>query len=409
MTSASKGANPVNEVSGTLVLPEAGGKVRLAGGEVMVDGERIALVNAPQQAIAVRIIFPAFCDAHLHLPQFRVIGGHGLPLLDWLDRIVYPAEVRWNETAIARAEARAAAQRLLAAGTTGVAAYATSSSAGAQGAIEELAEAGLRGYVGQVLMDRAAPAELIAPAERQLHEAAELRTVGRVAPIVTPRFAISCTPDLLAGAGRLAQETGWRVQTHLAETAAERARAAELFGGRGYVDIYREAGLLRPGAIFAHAVHVDETDRRTLAAAGAIVAHCPTANAFLGSGRMDLAAMQTAGVTMALGSDIGAGPDVSMVRVARAMAETALSLGNPPPSAEACFWRITRGNADALGLDGAGRLETGAAADLLVIEPDIDWLEAPDPLGALLFGWDDRWIKAVIAQGRVVHGDLPAG
>jgi guanine deaminase len=123
---------------------------------------------------------------------------------------------------------------------------------------------------------------------------------------------------------------------------------------------------------------------------------------------MDLAAMHAAGVTVALGSDIGAGPDVSMVRVARAMAETALSLGHEPPTAEACFWQITRGNAEALGLGGAGRLEEGAAADLLVLEPDIDWLAAPDPLGALLFGWDDRWIKAVVARGRIVHGELPA-
>jgi len=395
-------------VSGTLFLPEAGGKVRLAGGEVRLDGDRIALVNAPERASNGRIIFPTFCDAHMHLPQFRVIGGHGLPLLEWLDRIVYPAEVRWNDAATARAEVRAAARRLLAAGTTGVAAYATSSSAGARVALEELHEAGLRGYVGQVLMDREAPPELLAPAQRQLEEAAQLRAVGRMAPAVTPRFAISCTPELLAGAARLAHETGWRVQTHLAETAADCARAAELFGGRGYMDIYREAGLLRPGAIFAHAVHVDDTDRQALAASGAVVAHCPTANAFLGSGRMDLAAMHAAGVTVALGSDIGAGPDVSMARVARAMAETALSLGHPAPSPEACFWQITRGNADALGLDDAGRLEEGAAADLLVIEPDIDWQEAPDPLGALLFGWDDRWIRAVITRGRVAHGAMPA-
>ena len=127
---------------------------------------------------------------------------------------------------------------------------------------------------------------------------------------------------------------------------------------------------------------------------------------FLGSGRMDLAAMRAAGVAVALGSDIGAGPDVSMVRVARAMAETAVALGHMPPSPAECFWQITRGNADALGWADAGRLEPGAAADLLVIEPDIDWRSAPDPLGALLFAWDDRWIKAVIAEGRLVYGSL---
>src|SRR5690606_28578805 len=170
--------------------------------------------------------------------------------------------------------------------------------------------------------------------------------------------------------------------------------------------IYREAGLLRQGSIFAHAIRLGDDERRQLAAAGAVGAQCPTANAFLGSGRMDLAAMQAAGVAVASGGDSGARADVGSVRVARAMAETALSLGHRPPTAEACFWQITRGNADALGLSDAGRLEAGAAADLLVVEPDIDWLAAPDPLGALLFGWDDRWIKAVVARGRVVHGEV---
>jgi guanine deaminase len=150
--------------------------------------------------------------------------------------------------------------------------------------IEELHEAGLSGYVGQVLMDRGAPAELVAPAERQLHEAAELRATGRIEPIVTPRFALSCSADLLAGAGRLAREKGWRIQTHLAETVADSARASELFDGHKYVDIYREAGLLQPGAIFAHCIHLDDAERQALADAGAVAAHCPTANTFLGAG-----------------------------------------------------------------------------------------------------------------------------
>ncbi len=330
-----------------------------------------------------------------------------MPLLEWLQRIVYPAEARWNDPAVARADTESAARRLIAAGTLGVAAYATSNAASAQAAIDTLAAAGLRGIVGQVLMNREAPAELIAPAEQQLHGAAALRPAGRITPAITPRFAIACTPELLAGAARLADETGWPVQTHLAETGAECARVRDLFGD-AYLDVYREAGLLRRGAIFAHAIHLDDADRAALAAAGAIVAHCPTANAFLGSGRMDLAAMRAAGVIVALGSDIGAGPDVSMVRVARAMAETALTLGHQPPTPAECFWQITRSNADALGWTDTGRLEPGASADLLVIEPDIDWHAAPDPLGALLFAWDDRWIRAVVAQGRLIYGELPA-
>src|SRR5690606_28746238 len=116
-----------------------------------------------------------------------------------------------------------------------------------------------------VLMDRSAPAQLVAPAAQQLDEAARLQPAGRIEPIITPRFALSCSPELLAGAAELAQEKHWRVQTHLAETTAECARARELFNGRNYLDVYRDAGLLQPGAIFAHCIHLDDADRRALA------------------------------------------------------------------------------------------------------------------------------------------------
>ncbi|MFG0284268.1 MAG: amidohydrolase family protein [Phycisphaerales bacterium JB039] len=395
-----------DRLRGVLLRPQHRGAIRLEPGRIQLTAGSVTAIEPIPGPAAATLICPAFIDAHLHLPQFGLIGAHGLPLLEWLQRVVYPAEARWSDPGAARADSAAAARRLLRAGTVGVAAYATSHGPAAQAAIEELAQAGLRGVAGQVLMDREAPAGLVAPADAQLEHAAALRGAGRIAPAITPRFAISCTPQLLAGAGRLAAERGWLVQTHLAETEAECARVRDLFDGRQYLDVYREAGLLQPGALFAHGIYLTDADREALADSRAVITHCPTANSFLGSGRMDLRAMRAAGVRIALGSDVGAGPDVSMVRVARAMAETAVALGHAPPTSAECFWQITRGNAEALGWADAGRIEPGAPADLLVIEPDIDWRSAPDPLGALLFGWDDRWIRAVIAQGRIVHGSV---
>ena len=123
---------------------------------------------------------------------------------------------------------------------------------------------------------------------------------------------------------------------------------------------------------------------------------------------MDRRGHMNSGVTLALGSDIGAGYERSMVRVARAMVEAAASLAGPEaseqdqvPTADHAWWQITAGNAQALGWPDAGRLVPGAAADVVVAQPDIGWLSGPvDPLSRLLWAWDDRWVKQTLIRGR---------
>ena len=110
------------------------------------------------------------------------------------------------------------------------------------------------------------------------------------------------------------------------------------------------------------------------------------------------------GVTIAVGSDIGAGYERSMVRVARAMIESAASSGDDHPDAATAWYSITAGNADALGWKDEGRLTPGASADLVVIQPNIPWRDsAADPLANLMFSWDDRWIKATMVRGNLVN------
>jgi len=123
---------------------------------------------------------------------------------------------------------------------------------------------------------------------------------------------------------------------------------------------------------------------------------------------MDRAALRRDDVRLALGSDIGAGYERNMVRVARAMIEAAAQIGAEIPDAAVAWHAITAGNAAALGWDDAGRLQVNAPADLVVAEPDIDWLGPPtDPLATLLFAWDDRWITEVLLQGvRKISANL---
>ena len=397
------------------------GRARLASGTVEIDGEQIVeVVECPPEEFPKTVdtggpdalICPGFIDTHLHLPQFDTIGAHGLPLLEWLDGVTFPAERKWEDADYARGMTGRVADQLVAHGTTAVCAYATVHHAGTCAALETVRDAGLRGVVGQTLIDRNAPDFLTRPAAQLLDETADLlgRFVpgGRVAAAITPRFAITCTAEFMADMGRLAAERSAVIQSHLAETLPECAFIAELFDGTSYVDVYRAAGLLTPRAIYGHGIYLDDGDRQTLADAGAIIAHCPTANSFLRSGTMDRRGHLAGGVALSLGSDIGGGYERSMVRVARAMVEAAASFAEVPadqlPGPAEAWWQITAGNAAALGWDDAGRLEPGHPADVLVIEPDIRWQSSSvDPLAMLLFAWDDRWIKRTLVQGRVAY------
>ena len=128
---------------------------------------------------------------------------------------------------------------------------------------------------------------------------------------------------------------------------------------------------------------------------------------------MDLGAHLASGLSVSLGSDIAGGPDISMVRVARAMIETVKHLrlrGHSDrrfPSAASAWWQITAGNAGAIGLQSHGSLRAGAPADLVLMRPtDRAWLTAPhhpDPLAALLYSFDERCIQHTLVLGRIAH------
>jgi len=396
-------------IAGTLLVPDGPASVRLTRGHVRVAGATIESVTLADDLPDADFggngwfVCPGFVDAHLHVPQFDSIGAFGLELLDWLDRVIFPAETRWADADYAGAMGERVARELLSFGTTAVGAYGTVHAEGTAAAMRALASHGIAGVMGQSLMDRNAPHELTRPANELLEEAASAKRVGRLAPAITPRFAVSCTDELLKGAGMIASRTGQAVQTHIAETERECELIAELFDDLPYAEVYGRAGLLGERTILAHGIRLSGAERALIAQHRSVVAHCPTANLFLRAGEMDRAGHARAGVRLALGSDVAGGPDRSMVRVARAMLETAIRMGAEPPPAAAAWWQITGGNADALARPELARLAAGKDADLVVVRPTIRWHDAPDPLARLLWGWDDRWIERVIVAGKPIE------
>lgn len=384
----------------------APGMVRIRDGRIdeVVEGELSASADAggPQYLVS-----PGFVDTHLHLPQFDMIGAHGLPLLQWLSNVTFHAEAKWADADYAAAMVWRAVSQCFSFGTTAICAYSSVHHDATAAALRVASDAGMRGVIGQVLMDQQAPESLCRPAAQLIEETRKLLDRfppgSSMAAAVTPRFAITCSAELLAGAGRLASERSAIVQTHLAETIPECQRVSELFDGLSYVDVYDRAGLMGPRSIFGHGIYLNEVDRRRIATANGIIAHCPTANSFLRSGTMRRESLIKDNVAVTLASDIGAGYERSMVRVGRAMIEAAASLGDHYPDAAAAWHAITTGNANLLGWTDLGRIAAGAAADLVLIKPNIPWLDGTvDPLSQLMFAWDDRWIERTWVRGDTV-------
>ncbi|MCZ6836285.1 MAG: amidohydrolase family protein [Planctomycetota bacterium] len=387
--------------------------VEIGEGDPPLDGEMID-AGGPEC-----IICPGFIDAHLHLPQFDVVGCDGQSLMQWLDNIVYPAEMKWADQSVAIRQTLSAYRRMLASGTLGFAGYLTSHHHAVMAATKAAHQIPLRGIVGQVLMDQMAPSELLNQLEARLNRSEK----GRLDTSLNPRFALACSERLLAQTGqrfnegfpfsfkqREAGEMGTRLflQTHLAETENEVTQVRELYPDDDhYAGVYDRHGLLSENTLLAHCLHLCDAEWDLIAKRDCVVVHCPGANTFLLSGVFDLNTIRERSIRLALGSDIAAGCDLAMPRVARSMIEMAkmrrmtIDPKTHVPSGAEAWTMITRGNADALGFHDMGRLEVGASADLLVLRVpfEVDGYL----IDKLIHTWRENYISSRVLRGNSMH------
>jgi len=390
---------PPFAIRARLLSPLAsGGTLHEADGLVAVDGDgSLSFVGAagaaPPDLVAgavdVRpwIVMPGLIDTHAHLPQLPNAGlGFALDLLTWLDRLTFPTERSWADPAVATRLAPAIFRAFAAVGTTTVLAYGVVYEAAMEAAFLAAEAHGIRAILGKVMMDRVTYDPTIEPGtilNRSLREAADLigrwhgAADGRLGYAVTPRFAVSCTAEMLRESASLARSTGSWWQTHVSEDPGEIAEVARLFpGARDYVDVYDRAGGLGERSVLAHAIHLSDRELARLVETRTRVSHCPASNLFIGAGVMPLARWLEAGVVVGLGSDVSGGPDPSLFSVMRAgayaqMARRALTDEDRPPLEPHAWLRLgTLDGARVLGLeDRIGSLEVGKEADVIVVDP----------------------------------------
>ncbi|HLY15324.1 MAG TPA: guanine deaminase [Candidatus Limnocylindrales bacterium] len=374
------------------------------------------------------LVLPGLVDLHVHLPQVPHAGlGFGTPLLDWLRRYVFPLEHDFTE-AVAEVVAPAVYRAMAAAGTTTALMYGAVYEPSLDAAFRAAEAHGIRAVIGKVMMDRLTYDETLRPSEvldLSLRQSADLcdrwhmRDRGRLRYAFTPRFAVSCSAEMLRDSAALANETGAYWQTHLAEDAAEIAEVARLFPeARDYLDVYDRAGGLGPRTILAHAIHLSDREIARLAESGSHLAHCPASNLFLSSGIMPLGRYLEAGVSVGLGSDVAGGPDLSLFGAMRVggYVQNALRVatGDPRPILDPFGWLRLASfeGARALGLEHEiGSLEAGKEADLIAVDPRLAMppagpeLDDPaDILSTLIFRTHPDMVRAAWVRGRQLAG-----
>jgi guanine deaminase len=403
--------------------------------EIDADG-RLSFVGAAsiRQDVAEAVIdlrpwvvLPGMVDLHAHLPQVPNAGiGYSLDLLTWLDRLTFPTERAWADPSVAERLAPAIFEAFAAAGTTTVLAYGVVYEAAMDAAFRAAEALGIRAILGKVMMDRVTYDPTIEPStilDRSLRESANLierwhgAADGRLGYAVTPRFAVSCTAEMLRESAALARSTGAWWQSHVSEDPGEIEEVHRLNPDAiDYVDVYDRAGALGERTILAHAIHLSDRELARLADCGVRVAHCPSSNLFIGAGVMPLARWRAGGLTVGLGSDVSGGPELSLFAVAgigayAQMARRAL-VGDEGDVLDPLGWLrlATLDGARALGLDGViGSLEVGKEADLIAIDPSrvgplsgsVDvGDDVADLVSRLMFRAHPEMVRAAWVRGR---------
>ena len=320
------------------------------------------------------ILVPGFIDCHVHYPQVGMIASPGARLLEWLSNYTFPAEARFAHKDVSVTAARFFLDQMLAHGTTSALVFATVHKLSAETLFEEALARNMRIISGKVMMDRGAPPNLCDTAETGYMESRSLirqwHGKGRLGYAVTPRFALTSTPDQLEMAGKLvAENPGVHMHTHLSENPEEVAAVRRAFPDcADYFAVYEKYGLAGSHSVFAHCLHLSEAEWARFGKSGSTVAFCPTSNLFLGSGLFDLAAAESTGACVGLATDVGGGTSLSLLQTMNE-AYKVCQLKRRPIDAFKLFYLATLGAARTLRLDGRiGNFAPGKEADFVLLD-----------------------------------------
>ncbi|XP_029295721.1 guanine deaminase [Cottoperca gobio] len=412
----------------TLLGVDEDGKIAFIGKGAELDrlSKRFGFSPSEVTQLAQHEFFmPGLVDTHIHAPQYSYTGtALDMPLLQWLNTYTFPVESCFKDLEVAQRVYSQVVKRTLRNGTT-TACYFATIHTDASLLLGKIAnDFGQRALVGKVCMDRNNSVKHYKETNQESQEEtcrfiAELlnKKYPLVRPVVTPRFALSCTGALLGQLGAIAKNNNLHIQSHISENVEEIKLVKELFPeSKSYTDVYHKHNLLTDKTVMAHGCYLSDEELALFRETGASLSHCPNSNISLCSGMLDVRNVLKHKVKLGLGTDVAGGYSASMLDAVRRTLDTSkiLTIQNPEHDTltfEEVFRLATLGGSQALSLDDqTGNFEVGKDFDALrvnVAAPGgpIDMVQCEGPkiiLEKFLNLGDDRNIVEVFVAGRKV-------
>ena len=392
-------------VSGDLFIRE---------GRIAEIGKRIGSDAAETIDATDCVVLPGFVQTHIHFCQTLFRGAaDDLALIDWLKKRVWPMEAAHTKESI-RASARLGIAELIKGGTT--CALTMETVRHTEEVLRVVDETGFRATVGKCMMDKGddVPRALHEETAASIRESVALieqwhgRGNGRIRCCFAPRFAISCTRELLSEVSELARKHKVMIHTHSSENKNE-CEIVEAETGRRNVAYLDSLGISGAHVLLAHCIHLDTEEMETLSRTKTNVAHCPSSNLKLGSGLARVAEMLARKIPVSLGADGAACNNRLDMFTEMRTAALLQKLAHGPEvlSAAQVLRMATIDGARVLGLENEiGSLEVGKRADVIVV--DLNQLHSSpkqDVISSLVYSTQPSDVRVTIIDGRIVMRD----
>jgi len=416
--------NPLAEPADTViearwVIPVEPARDVLADHSVVISGDRITAIlptveaRAKYQArqrfeLAGHALIPGLINLHTHAAMTLMRGlADDLTLMDWLNQHIWPAEMKHVSEQFVYDGTRLACAEMLRGGVT----CFNDMYFFPQAAARAARDAGMRAGLGLIVIEF--PTPYAADAQDYLSKGLALRDELRNEPLLSfclaPHAPYTVSDKSLRQIATFASELDLPVHMHVHETVAEIEQSLKDHGVRPLQRL-ADLGLLGPGLIAVHTVHLEPREIELFAQHGCHVAHCPSSNLKLASGLAPVRALLAAGVNVALGTD-GAASNNRLDMFAEIRLAALLAKGISGDATALPAWQAlemaTLGAARALGLDSKiGSLRPGKFADLAAVRlDDIETSPCYDPLSHLVYAAGREQVSHVWVNGKLVLDD----